>query len=43
MHQGTFSISGVSLTLDILDTSGAYEVTIFDVFSFPALVLSIFL
>lgn len=26
MHQGTFSISGVSLTLDILDTSGAYEV-----------------
>lgn len=27
MHQGTFSISGVSLTLDILDTSGAYEVS----------------
>lgn len=32
MHQGTFSISGVSLTLDILDTSGAYEVIMFDVF-----------
>lgn len=26
MHQGAFSISGVNLTLDILDTSGAYEV-----------------
>lgn len=27
MHQGAFSISGVSLTLDILDTSGAFEVS----------------
>lgn len=26
MHQGNFSVSGVNLTLDILDTSGAYEV-----------------
>lgn len=26
MHQGAFSISGVNLTLDILDTSGANEV-----------------
>ena len=26
MHQGNFSIAGVSLTLDILDTSGSYEV-----------------
>lgn len=26
MHQGDFSISGVSLTLDILDTSGSFEV-----------------
>lgn len=26
MHQGAFSISGVNLTLDILDTSGAHEV-----------------
>ncbi|GLH16196.1 Ras-related protein Rap1 [Gryllus bimaculatus] len=25
MHQGDFSVAGVSLTLDILDTSGAYE------------------
>lgn len=26
MHQGNFSIAGVSLTLDILDTSGSFEV-----------------
>lgn len=26
MHTGTFHITEVSLTLDILDTSGAYEV-----------------
>ncbi|XP_034490414.1 ras-related protein Rap-2b [Drosophila innubila] len=25
MHQGNFSIAGVSLTLDILDTAGSYE------------------
>ncbi|KAK4872643.1 hypothetical protein RN001_014672 [Aquatica leii] len=25
MHQGEFSVAGVQLTLDILDTSGAYE------------------
>lgn len=28
MHQGAFSISGVSLTLDILDTSGAFEASL---------------
>ncbi|XP_030246078.1 ras-like protein rasV, partial [Drosophila navojoa] len=28
MHQGNFSIAGVSLTLDILDTAGSYEVRI---------------
>lgn len=28
MHQGAFSISGVNLTLDILDTSGANEVSL---------------
>jgi len=27
MHQGNFSIAGVSLTLDILDTAGSYEVS----------------
>lgn len=26
MHQGNFSVAGVGLTLDILDTSGANEV-----------------
>lgn len=26
MHHGNYSVSGVNLTLDILDTSGAYEV-----------------
>lgn len=26
MHQGNFNVSGVGLILDILDTSGAYEV-----------------
>lgn len=26
MHHGYFSVSGVNLTLDILDTSGSYEV-----------------
>lgn len=26
MHQGNFAVSGVNLILDILDTSGAYEV-----------------
>lgn len=26
MHQGNFSIAGVNLTLDILDTAGSYEV-----------------
>lgn len=29
MHQGNFSVAGVNLTLDILDTSGAYEVSCF--------------
>lgn len=29
MHQGNFSIAGVSLTLDILDTAGSYEVSAF--------------
>lgn len=28
MHQGNFSIAGVSLTLDILDTAGSYEVSV---------------
>lgn len=32
MHQGAFSISGVNLTLDILDTSGANEVNKLTVF-----------
>lgn len=27
MHQGNFCVSGVGLILDILDTSGAYEVS----------------
>ena len=27
MHQGNFSIAGVNLTLDILDTAGSYEVS----------------
>lgn len=29
MHQGSFPIAGVNLTLDILDTSGCSEVCIF--------------
>lgn len=29
MHHGNFSVSGVNLTLDILDTSGTYEVIFF--------------
>lgn len=28
MHQGNFSIAGVNLTLDILDTAGSYEVSV---------------
>lgn len=31
MHQGNFSIAGVNLTLDILDTAGSYEVSVFRV------------
>lgn len=35
MHQGNFSIAGVSLTLDILDTAGSYEVRIYIVYIQP--------
>lgn len=34
MHQGAFSISGVNLTLDILDTSGANEVNKWTLFGY---------
>lgn len=39
MHQGAFSISGVNLTLDILDTSGANEVNELELFVFVSVTL----
>lgn len=32
MHHGHFSVGGVNLTLDILDTSGSYEVSLKGIF-----------
>lgn len=32
MHHGHFSVGGVNLTLDILDTSGSYEVSLKSIF-----------
>jgi GTPase SAR1 family protein len=33
MHHGNFSVGGVNLTLDILDTAGSYEVSVMDFIS----------
>lgn len=37
MHHGNFSVSGVNLTLDILDTSGTYEVNLKHINTYIAL------